>query len=88
VLGFCLHGPDRLPEVRQVAQQLSFPAGLLANSSAPGYGRIRRLPVNFTIDQPGRVSDNGWESKRPAWTSQRLEQVVTPLLGPEVASSR
>ena len=88
VLGFCLDGPDRLPEVRQVAQQLSFPVGLLANSSAPGYGRIWRLPVNFTIDQAGRLSDNGWESKRPAWTSQRLEQVVTPLLGPGVASSR
>ena len=88
MLGFCLDGPDRLPEVRQIAQQLSFPVGLLANSSAPGYGRIWRLPVNFTIDQAGRLSDNGWDSKRPAWTSERLEQVVTPLLSPGVASSR
>ena len=88
MLGFCLDGPERLPEVRQVAQQLSFPVGLLANSSAPGYGRIWRLPVNFTIDQAGRLSDNGWESKHPAWTAQRLEEVVTPLLSPGVASSR
>ena len=47
---------------------LSFPVGLLANSSAPGYGRIWRLPVNFTIDQAGRLIDNGWKGKRPAWT--------------------
>jgi len=80
VLGFCLDGPDRLPEVQKVAQQLRFPVGLLANSSAPGYGRIWRLPVNFTIDQAGRLDNNGWDSKSPAWTSQRLEQVVTPLL--------
>jgi thiol-disulfide isomerase/thioredoxin len=53
VLGFCLDGADRLREVRQIAQTLSFPVGLLANSSAPGYGRIWRLPVNFTIDQAG-----------------------------------
>jgi cytochrome c biogenesis protein CcmG/thiol:disulfide interchange protein DsbE len=88
VLGFCLDGPDRLSEVRKVAQQLSFPVGLLVNSSAPGYGRIWRLPVNFTIDQAGRLSDNGWESKSPAWTSARLEQVVTPLLSPGIAASR
>jgi cytochrome c biogenesis protein CcmG, thiol:disulfide interchange protein DsbE len=84
VLGFCLDGADQLREVRQIAQTLSFPVGLLANSSAPGYGRIWRLPVNFTIDQAGRLSDNGWESKRPAWTAERLEQVVTPLLRPAV----
>lgn len=80
VLGFSLDTADELPAVRRVAQILSFPVGLLANSSAPGYGRIWRLPVNFTIDRAGRLIENGWKEKNPSWTPERLDQVVTPLL--------
>jgi thiol-disulfide isomerase/thioredoxin len=80
VLGFSLDTADELPEVRQVAQPLHFPVGLLGNSSVPGYGRIWRIPVNFTIDRQGRLIDNGWKDKQPIWTQERLERVVTPLL--------
>ena len=80
VLGFSLDTPDRLRDVREVAQTLKFPVGLLANSSAPGYGRIWRLPVNFTIDRAGRLTDDGWKDKKPTWTAARLERIVTPLL--------
>jgi cytochrome c biogenesis protein CcmG, thiol:disulfide interchange protein DsbE len=73
VLGFSLDTPDDLAQVRRVAKALSFPVGFLAHSSAPGYGRIWRLPVNFTID-------DGWKDKTPSWTRERLEQVVTPHL--------
>lgn len=80
VLAFSLDAPDDLPRVRQVAQTLSFPTGLMADSSAPGYGRIWRIPVNFTIDRAGRLIDNGWLEKKPTWTAERLERIVTPLL--------
>jgi cytochrome c biogenesis protein CcmG, thiol:disulfide interchange protein DsbE len=80
VLAFSLDGADQMREVRQVAQSLGFPVGLLSNSSAPGYGRIWRLPVNFTIDRGGRLVNDGWKEKKPAWTAERLEQIVTPLL--------
>jgi cytochrome c biogenesis protein CcmG/thiol:disulfide interchange protein DsbE len=80
VLGFALDSPDRLPEVQEVAAALHFPVGFLANSSAPGYGRIWRLPVNFTIDRSGRLVDDGWQEKKPTWTRERLEEIVTPLL--------
>jgi cytochrome c biogenesis protein CcmG, thiol:disulfide interchange protein DsbE len=80
VLGFSLDTPDALDDVRKVAQSLRFPVGLLANSSAPGYGRIWRLPVNFTIDRAGLLVEDGWKLKKPSWTAQRLEEVVTPLL--------
>jgi cytochrome c biogenesis protein CcmG/thiol:disulfide interchange protein DsbE len=80
ILGFSLDTPDKLPEVRQVAQTLKFPVGLLAHSSAPGYGRIWRLPVSFTIDRGGRLVDNGWKDKNPTWTADSLERIVTPLL--------
>ncbi len=80
VLGFTLDTPDKLPEVRKIAQGLSFPVGFLDRSSAPGYGRIWRLPVSFTIDRAGRLVVDGWKEKKPVWTAERLEQVVTPLL--------
>jgi cytochrome c biogenesis protein CcmG, thiol:disulfide interchange protein DsbE len=80
ILGFSLDTPDKLQDVRQVAQTLKFPVGLLSNSSAPGYGRIWRLPVSFTIDRAGRLVDDGWKDKNPTWTADKLERIVTPLL--------
>jgi len=80
VLGFTLNTPDELEEVRAVARTLSFPVGFLAAASAPGYGRIWRIPVNFTIDRAGRLVDDGWKERHPEWTRERLARIVTPLL--------
>lgn len=80
VLGFSLDEPDQLDQVRAIANNLSFPVGLLGDPHVPGYGRIWHLPVSFTIDRNGRLVDDGWQDKQPAWTADRLEQVVTPLL--------
>lgn len=80
ILGFSLDPPESLDEVRTVAASLSFPVGLLANSSASGYGRILRLPASFTIDRAGRLVSDGWKERSLAWTRQRLAAVVTPLL--------
>jgi cytochrome c biogenesis protein CcmG/thiol:disulfide interchange protein DsbE len=81
VLGFTLDPAENMPKIRQVAQSLSFPVGLLENSSLPGYGRIWRIPVNFTIDRQGRLMDDGWKDKEATWTAERLERIVVPLLG-------
>jgi thiol-disulfide isomerase/thioredoxin len=80
ILGFSLDLPEDSKAVRAVAQSLRFPVGLLAQSSAPGYGRIWRIPVSFTIDADGRLVDDGWHDKKPVWTQERLERIVTPLL--------
>ena len=81
VLGFALDSPEDDPhKVQQVAHSLSFPVGLLANSTLPGYGRIWRIPVNFTINREGQLVDDGWKDKDSTWTSERLERIVTPLL--------
>jgi cytochrome c biogenesis protein CcmG/thiol:disulfide interchange protein DsbE len=80
VLAFSLDAAENLPRVRQVAQSLHFPAGLLAQSSAAGYGRIWHIPVNFTIDRAGRLVDDGWKDKPPVWTAERLERILSPLL--------
>jgi len=80
VLGFSLDEPSDLPTVRQVAASLSFPVGLLGTAWAGEYGRMWRIPVSFTIDRRGLLADNGWDDKSPAWTTERLERIVTPLL--------
>jgi peroxiredoxin len=81
ILGFGLDTRERLDEVKHIAQSLRFPVGLMSDSSAPGYGRIWRLPVSFTIDRQGRLAEDGWKEKHPVWTQARLDEVVTPLLG-------
>jgi cytochrome c biogenesis protein CcmG, thiol:disulfide interchange protein DsbE len=80
ILGFGLDTRERLADVRRVAQSLRFPVGLMSDSSAPGYGRIWRLPVSFTIDAQGRLAEDGWKEKRPVWTRERLDEIVAPLL--------
>ncbi|MDD4886492.1 MAG: TlpA disulfide reductase family protein [Thiomonas sp.] len=80
VLGFCLDAPDRLAQVRAVAETLSFPVGLLPSPWFGAYGRIWRIPVSFVIDRAGRLADNGWDDPHPAWTQERLQRVVGPLL--------
>jgi peroxiredoxin len=80
ILAFGLDTRERLADVRQVAQSVRFPVGLMSDSSAPGYGRIWRLPVSFTIDAQGRLAEDGWKEKHPVWTRERLDEVVTPLL--------
>ena len=80
VLAFTLDSPDDLRKVQPVAQSLNFPVGFLANSSLAGYGRIWRIPANFTINREGQLIDNGWKDKESSWTAERLERIVTPLL--------
>src|SRR6516164_5171778 len=80
ILGFSLDEREELTEVRRIAQSLRFPVGLMSASSAPGYGRIWRLPVSFTIDRQGLLAEDGWKEKKPAWTRERLDQLVAPLL--------
>jgi thiol-disulfide isomerase/thioredoxin len=80
VLGFSLDDPTELPTVRRIAAGLSFPVGLLGSPWAGDYGRIWRLPVNFTIDRNGLLADDGWHDETPTWTEARLERVILPLL--------
>ena len=80
ILGFALDGPDHVESVRAVAQKLAFKVGLLGDPRMPGYGRIWRIPVSFTIDRQGRLVDDGWRDPHPVWTQERLQRIVTPLL--------
>jgi thiol-disulfide isomerase/thioredoxin len=81
VLSINLDTPDRLNQVKALAQQFSFPVGMQSAASAPGYGRIWRLPVSFLIDRQGRLVDNGWDDPDPVLTREKLEHSVGRLLG-------
>lgn len=81
VLAFSIDSPDDMAAVKNMASQVSFPVGLLGSAWAGGYGRIWRVPVSFVIDRSGRLVYNGWNDGHPAWTRQRLQSEVTPLLG-------
>jgi cytochrome c biogenesis protein CcmG, thiol:disulfide interchange protein DsbE len=80
ILGFSLDGPEDLPKVRKMAQSFEFPVGLLPDARLPGYGRIWRIPANFTIDRQGLLRDNGWDDKDATFTAERLDRIVVPLL--------
>lgn len=80
VLGFSLDSLDAMRAVRKVAATLDFPVGLLGSAYAGAYGRIWRIPVSFTIDRHGMLADDGWSDEHPAWTNERLQRVVVPLL--------
>lgn len=80
IFGFTLDGSEQLPEVRKIAQSLSFPVGLLGSPWVRGYGRIWRLPVSFVIDRNGNLAHNGWKDDNPGWTEASLERIVAPLL--------
>ncbi len=59
---------------------LEFSRGAARSAYAGGYGRMWRSPVNFTTDRNGLLADKGWDSSEPAWTAERLDHIVTPLL--------
>ena len=81
VLGFALDEPEQQIAVSTIAQSLSFPVGFFSATSAPGYGRIWRMPANFTIDRDGTLADNAWDDRHEAgWTEERLTRVLDPLL--------
>ena len=82
VLGFSLDTPQSVPAVRNMAQNLHFPVGLLGSAWAGGYGRMWRLPVSFVVDRQGILRYDGWndENAEGGWTEHKLEQIVGPLL--------
>lgn len=79
-LGFSLDDAGNLPQVQAVAQQLSFPVGLLGGFWAGDYGRIWRVPVNFVINRQGALVYDGWDHDGAHWNDQDLKRYVTPWL--------
>ena len=79
VLAITLDTHDDLAKVRTVMRDFSYPAALLENTTAKGYGRIWRVPLTFVIDRHGILRRNGF-ADTPTIDAAALEREVLPLL--------
>ena len=66
-------------KARDVMKSYAFPAALVKDANARGYGRIWRIPITFVIDRQGVVRKDGWFVD-PGIDEASLDAVVTPLL--------
>jgi cytochrome c biogenesis protein CcmG/thiol:disulfide interchange protein DsbE len=80
VLAINLDDADQLGAVKQVMSAFAYPAARYADSKAPGYGRIWRLPLTFVIDRDGTLRRDAWTAA-PKVDAAVLDAEVTPLLG-------
>jgi cytochrome c biogenesis protein CcmG/thiol:disulfide interchange protein DsbE len=79
LLAVSMDDPADEAKARAVMQQFSFPAAMMRDTRAKGYGRIWRIPLTFVIDRHGILRKDGWYGA-PTLDLPELEQTVTPLL--------
>ena len=79
ILAVSIDETSDLAEVNKVMKSYSFPAAMVTNAKARGYGRIWRVPLTFVVDRQGVLRENGWFSKTNLDRAS-LEKMVTPLI--------
>ncbi len=80
ILGFSLDDAGNMNQVRALAKNLRFPAGLLGSAWAGEYGRIWRIPMTFVIDRSGRLAFDGQNQPGWVWNKEKLNSRIMPLL--------
>jgi thiol-disulfide isomerase/thioredoxin len=79
VVAISLDSRGDLPKVEQAMRGMSYPAALLEDTQAKGYGRIWRVPLTFAMDRHGLLRRDGFASS-PALDAAALDRDVLPLL--------
>jgi thiol-disulfide isomerase/thioredoxin len=79
VVAISLDTHDDLDKVKAVMREFGFPAALLGNAKANGYGRIWRVPLTFVIDRRGVLRRDGFAAN-PTIDAATLDRDVLPLL--------
>lgn len=79
VVSISLDTRDDLDKVKAVMRDFSFPAALLQDTSAKGYGRIWRVPLTFVVDRHGVLRRDGFKAA-PTIDAVALDHDVLPLL--------
>ncbi len=79
IVAVSMDKPSDEGKVRDVMKSFSFPAALVRDVSARGYGRIWRVPVTYVIDRKGIVRKEGWFVESGI-DEPSLDALVTPLL--------
>ena len=80
VIAISADDPHDLAQVRTVMAAFDFPAAMIADARAKGYGRLWRLPLTFVIDRRGILRRDAW-SAAPKLDAATLDATVLPLLG-------
>jgi len=79
VVAISLDTHDNLAQVKAVMRDFSYPAALLEDTKAKGYGRIWRVPLTFVIDRQGVLRRDGFTAT-PTIDAAMLDREVLPLL--------
>jgi thiol-disulfide isomerase/thioredoxin len=81
LFGASADDPHDRKEVVKVMHAFSYPAGLLTDATANGYGSPQVLPVSYVIGPDGRIRARLLPGKG-ALTEKELADAVEPLLAP------
>jgi thiol-disulfide isomerase/thioredoxin len=79
VIAVSLDDPADLKQVNAVMTAFSFPAALISQTKAKGYGRLWRIPLTFVVDRRGILRRDGWTAA-PDIDAAALDAAVLPLL--------
>jgi cytochrome c biogenesis protein CcmG/thiol:disulfide interchange protein DsbE len=79
VIAISLDEPEDIAQVTSVMKEFSFPAALLSQTKAKGYGRLWRIPLTFVVDRQGILRRNAWTAA-PKVDGAVLASEVLPLI--------
>jgi thiol-disulfide isomerase/thioredoxin len=79
MIAISVDDPTDLPQVKSVMAQFQFPAAMLHDTKARGYGHLSRMPLTFVVDRHGVLRRNAWTAA-PIVDAETLQSEVLPLL--------
>lgn len=80
VIAISMDDPELRARVTQLSRDYRFPAAMVGDVQAAGYGRIWRLPITFVIDRRGVLRVDGGVGEGRPYDLPALEREVGPLL--------
>jgi thiol-disulfide isomerase/thioredoxin len=79
VIAISLDEPEDIAQVKKVMGAFSFPAALISQTKAKGYGRLWRIPLTFVVDRHGVLRRDAWTAA-PKVDAAALDAELLPLL--------
>jgi peroxiredoxin len=80
MIGLSDDRPHDRSEVAKVMQSFSYPAAMLDDAKADGFGEPNALPVTYVVDQNGIIRAKFSPDEKPL-TEKSLSAEVIPLMG-------
>jgi cytochrome c biogenesis protein CcmG/thiol:disulfide interchange protein DsbE len=80
VIGLSADDPHDRKDVVKVMRAFSYPAALLADAKANGFGRPTVVPITYVVDADGVIAAILMPSRSGGVTEETLDHAVQPLL--------